>query len=63
MAYETRKFNQRVFLDTPMLNFPAWQSVQILPKRYRDILRSDIEYFKSKLLAEEIMIEKLNKLF
>ena len=57
VAYETRKFNQRVFLDTPMLNFPAWQSVQILPKRYRDILRSDIEYFKSNLLAEEMMIE------
>jgi pyruvate-formate lyase-activating enzyme len=56
VAYDTRKFNQRVFLDTPILHYPAWQSIQILPSRYCDILRSDIEYFKSKLIPEEDMI-------
>lgn len=57
VAYETRKINQRVFLDTPILHSPAWQSIQILPARYRDILRSDIEYFKSKLISEEEMMK------
>jgi len=45
-------FRNRVFFDTPMLNFPAWQSVQLLPKRYRDILRADIKYYKEKIIHE-----------
>ena len=57
LAYNTRNFNQRVFLDTPMLYFPNWQSIQILPERYRDILRSDIEYFKSMVIPEQDMID------
>lgn len=43
------KDRQLVWFDVPMLTFPAWQSIQILPKRYREILRDDIEYFKSKM--------------
>lgn len=56
-AYFTRMFNQRVFLDTPMLHSPEWQSLQILPPRYRQILREDIQYFKDRLISEEQMIK------
>jgi MoaA/NifB/PqqE/SkfB family radical SAM enzyme len=40
---------QKIWFDTPILHYPNWQSVQLLPPRYRDILRADIEYFKTKL--------------
>lgn len=41
-----------VWFDVPMLHFPAWQSIQILPPRYREILRADIEYFKERISNE-----------
>jgi organic radical activating enzyme len=44
---------QKIWFDTPILHSPAWQSVQLLPLRYRDILRSDIEYFKNKLIPDD----------
>ena len=47
-----REYHQRVYLDTPILHSPAWQSIQILPKRYRDILRADIEFFKDRVIIE-----------
>lgn len=40
---------QMVWFDTPMLRFPAWQSIQILPERYRDILRADIAFMEANL--------------
>jgi hypothetical protein len=40
---------QLVWFDVPMLHFPDWQSIQILPHKYRDILRKDINYFKEKM--------------
>jgi organic radical activating enzyme len=43
------KNRQLVWFDLPILHFPAWQSVQLLPQRYRDILKSDIEYFKERV--------------
>jgi pyruvate-formate lyase-activating enzyme len=46
------KDRQLVWFDVPMLNFPAWQTVQILPARYREILRADIEYFKERMSNE-----------
>lgn len=47
-----KRYRQRVFLDTPIIHSPAWQSVQILPVRYREILRADIEYFKARVIFE-----------
>jgi hypothetical protein len=44
---------QMIWFDTPILHSPAWQSVQILPPRYREILRDDIEYFKSKVINDD----------
>ncbi len=41
-----------VWFDAPILHFPAWQSIQLLPIRYREILRSDIEYFKEQVSNE-----------
>ena len=49
---DTKTYPQRVYIDTPILHSPAWQSIQLLPKRYREILRADIEYFKSRLVTE-----------
>lgn len=47
-----RNYKQRIFFDTPILHSPAWQSIQILPERYQDILRNDIEYFKKNMILE-----------
>ena len=52
-----RNYRQRIFVDTPILHSPAWQSIQILPNRYRDILRADIEYFKAKVIFEHDKME------
>jgi len=41
-----------VWFDAPMLHFPDWQSIQILPPRYREILREDIAYFKERISNE-----------
>jgi organic radical activating enzyme len=43
---------QKIWFDTPILHYPNWQSVQILPPRYREILRADIEYFKTKITGD-----------
>ena len=37
---------QKVWFDTPMLNFPAWQSIQILPDRYHGLVEESIRYMK-----------------
>jgi len=49
---KARNYYQRICFDTPILHSPAWQSIQLLPPRYREILRSDIEYFKSTMIIE-----------
>lgn len=49
---KNRNYKQRVFFDTPILHSPAWQSIQILPARYREILREDIKYFKDRVIFE-----------
>ncbi len=54
---ENRNYKQRTFFDTPILHSPAWQSIQILPARYRDILRNDIAYFKEKVIFEHDSME------
>ncbi len=47
-----RKYKQRVYFDSPIIHSPAWQSIQILPPRYREILREDIAYFKKRVIFE-----------
>lgn len=37
---------QRVWFDTPMLRYPNWQSVQILPERYQGLIEEAIRYMK-----------------
>jgi hypothetical protein len=37
---------QLIWFDTPMLRFPAWQSLQILPSRYREILKADLAFME-----------------
>lgn len=37
---------QKVWFDTPMLRYPAWQSVQILPERYQGLVEESIRYMK-----------------
>lgn len=50
-----------VHLDSPILYTPAWQSIQILPARYREILRADIEYL-SVTFQDQIQDFELEKL-
>jgi pyruvate-formate lyase-activating enzyme len=37
---------QMVWFDTPMLNFPAWQSIQTLPKDFCRYVEQDIAFMK-----------------
>lgn len=37
---------QRVWFDTPMLRYPPWQSIQVLPERYQDLLAESIRYMQ-----------------
>jgi len=55
---DARTYTQRVQFDTPILHSPAWLSVQILPARYREILRADIEYFRSKVTVKHDEVER-----
>jgi hypothetical protein len=52
-----------VHLDSPILLTPAWQSIQILPSRYREILRSDIEFLSTEFedQIKDFEIEKLKR--
>jgi organic radical activating enzyme len=35
---------QRMYFDIPMLRQPEWQSIQVLPERYQDIVQEAIEF-------------------
>lgn len=37
---------QKVWFDTPMLRYPAWQSIQILPERYHGLIEESIRYMR-----------------
>ena len=52
-----------VHLDSPILLTPVWQSIQILPARYREILRSDIEFLSTEFKDQitDFEIEKLKR--
>lgn len=43
------KSRRLVWFDTPILYYPDWQSIQILPDRYKEILKNDIAYFREKI--------------
>lgn len=56
-----------ISFDLPMLRFPNWQTIQILPERYREILAADIEYFKAKVSTDfsdiqDFQVAKLERL-
>jgi len=56
-----------ISFDLPMLRFPNWQTIQILPERYRDILAADIDYFRSKVSTDfsdiqDFQVAKLERL-
>jgi MoaA/NifB/PqqE/SkfB family radical SAM enzyme len=37
---------QKVWFDTPMLRYPAWQSIQVLPERYHGLIEESIRYMR-----------------
>ena len=43
---------QRIWFDTPVLRTPSWQSLQILPEVYSDILENVIKWMKLHQLDE-----------
>ena len=44
---------QRVWFDTPVLRTPSWQSLQILPESYADILEAVWVYMMKNTETEE----------
>ena len=40
---------QRVWFDTPLLRTPSWQSLQILPSVYADVLEHTADWMQSNL--------------
>ena len=50
-AYSTTY--QRVWFDTPLLRQPAWQSLQILPQSYADVLERTADWMESNLETVE----------
>ena len=50
-AYSTTY--QRVWFDTPLLRQPAWQSLQILPPAYTDILERVADWMELNLETAE----------
>lgn len=44
---------QRVWFDTPVLRNPAWQSLQLLPESYADILEEIRKYMLDHIETEE----------
>ncbi len=55
-----RTDRQLIWMDFPILHFPAWQSIQLLPEKYREILREDILYFKEKARNPDSGITDVN---
>ena len=47
------KTYQRVWFDTPILRQPAWQSIQLLPESYADLLESTWAFMLKKLEQPE----------
>ena len=45
---------QRVWFDTPLLRTPSWQSLQILPPVYADILERVADWMELNLETEEL---------
>lgn len=48
---------QRVWFDTPMLRDPKWQSIQLLPKRYQDLMEESIRYMRKYLETRETRLK------
>lgn len=47
---------QRVWFDTPLLRSPTWQSLQILPESYYEILNDVIIFMKQNLMPEDSFV-------
>jgi len=47
---------QRVWIDTPILRAPLWQSLCILPESYQIIYNNNIEWMKSQPMKEESFV-------
>lgn len=55
-----QKYNihrQMIWFDTPMLNFPAWQSIQTLPKEFVRYVEQDIAFMKRNLETRETRLQ------
>lgn len=67
MRKEFNTDRQLIWFDPPLLSTPAWQSIQILPERYRDILAADIAYLKTQVETTDTFLQgmkdyEINKL-
>lgn len=47
---------QRVWFDTPLLRSPTWQSLQILPQSYWEILEDSVVFMKQNQMSEESFV-------
>ena len=49
LRQELNKDKQKIWIDTPMLRTPTWQSIQILPVKYRDYIKDAISWAKNNI--------------
>lgn len=47
---------QRVWFDTPLLRYPSWQSLQILPPVYSGILENIINWMELNLMPDDSFV-------
>ena len=52
---ELNSDRQLIWFDVPLLRTPAWQTIQILPSRYADILADDIAYFRTQIETQDTL--------
>lgn len=55
------RYTQRVFFDTPLLRFPAWQSVQLLPARYSNSMEASIAKMRSNLATFQSISSRFHR--
>ena len=46
---------QRVWFDVPLLNYPTWQSVQVLPSYYQEYIEDAIEFMEENTYTEDFV--------
>ena len=47
---------QRVWFDTPLLRYPSWQSLQILPESYQFKLEKIVKFMRDNLMPDDSFV-------